>query len=211
LQDILSNIIVLIVLAVLGGGVFLLVRREQAATQQELVQMALEHGWQLETVREPLAWGVRITGQAWILEAISRSSGADAAPGSSNVVMFTRWQADRPGSTLMLGPRLPGSQSAPVNFAHPFLRGLTGADMVEVPLDDTALQQKYMLWAQDPVGVRTWLTPAIVAALLAWKGVPPLVKRDQSGLQMEIVGERPKKPDAILAFIKIGEALLKPI
>jgi hypothetical protein len=204
LQDIIANIIVL---GVLGGGIFLFVRRKQAAAAQKLAQVARERGWQLETVREPLAWGVRITGQGWSLEAISRSSGAEAGPGSSNVAMSTRWQADRPGSTLMLGGRQPGAGVAG-DFARSFIQRFAGADLSEVRLNNPVLQEKYMLWAQTPAEAEALLTPAVEAALLAWKGTRPVVKRDRSGLQMEIAGVRLKNPDDLLAFIRIGEALL---
>jgi hypothetical protein len=207
MSDILSNIIVILVLAILGGTIFLIVRRKQAAAEQELAQMALEHGWKLETIKERMAWGVRITDREWSMEAISRSSSAEAAPGSSSVSMSTHWKADRPGSTLLLGPRLPGAVTAPT-YAGQFVRMFTGEDLNEVPLKDTILQQRYMLWAQDPVEAATRFVPALEAALPAWKGTQPLIKRDQSGLTMEIAGERLKSPERILAFIQIGEALL---
>ncbi|KAF0107507.1 MAG: hypothetical protein FD146_1541 [Anaerolineaceae bacterium] len=207
MNEVLSNVIVIIILAVLGGGIFLFARRRQAAAEKRLAQTAQEHGWQLETVREPLVWGMRITGRGWTLEALSRSSGAEAGPGSSNVAMSTRWQADRGGSTLALGPRR-GDAGLAGQFAGPLMRKFTGADMREVQLKDAALAGKYMLWAENPAEAGSLFTPGVEAAMLAWKKVPPVVRRDGSGLQMEIAGERLKKPDDLLAFIRIGEALL---
>jgi hypothetical protein len=207
LNDILSNVIVITVLAVLGGGIFLLVRRKQTADGQRLAQTALERGWQLETVSEPLAWGVRITCRGWTLESLSRSSGAEAGPGSSNVAMSTRWQADGPGSALALGPRR-GDAALAGTLAGPFMRLFTGADMCEVQLKDAVLAEKYMLWAENPAEAESLLTPGLEAALRDWKKVPPVVRRDRSGLWMEIAGERLKSADDLLAFIRIGEALL---
>jgi hypothetical protein len=207
LNDILSNIIVIVILAAAGGGVFLFVRRKQAADGQMLTRMAGEYGWQVETVREPLAWGVRITGRGWTLEALSRSSGAEAGPGSSNVAMSTRWQAERGGSSLMLGPRRSNAAAAG-QLAAPLMRMFSGVDMSEIPWKDAALAGKYMLWAQDPAEAEAWQAPQVVAALLGWKKVPPVVRRDRSGLHMELAGERLKSADDLLAFIRIGEALL---
>jgi hypothetical protein len=198
---------VIVALGLVGGAIFLFVRQKQAAAKRQLEQMALEHGWRLETIREPLAWGVRISSQAWTLEALSRSSGSEAGPGSSDVAMSTRWQADRPGSILVFGPRHPGAPTTP-NFTRLFLNKFTGANLTEVPLNDPALQQRYMLWAQIPTEAETWQAPALATALLEWKGTLPLVKRDRSGLQMEINGVRLKHPGELLNFIRIGEALL---
>jgi hypothetical protein len=207
LQDILSNIIVIVALGLLGGAIFLFVRHKQAAAKRQLEQMALEHGWRLETIREPLAWGVRISSQAWTLEALSKSSDTEAGPGSSNVAMSTRWQADRPGSILIFGPRHPGAPVTP-DFARLLLKKFSGADLTEVPLNDPALQERYMLWAQIPAEAQAWQAPALAAALMEWKGPLPLVKRDRSGLQMEINGVRLKSPGELLNFIRIGETLL---
>jgi hypothetical protein len=207
MDDILSNLMVILVLAVIGVSLFLFFRRRQAAAEKELSQVALAHGWQLETLHEPLAWGVRISGQGWTLEAISRSSAADAAPGSSNVSMSTRWQAPRPGSALLLGPAR-SSASVAGQYAGPLTSLFTGANMHAVSVQNTTLANKYMLWAETPAEAEALLSPAVCAALLAWKQSPPLVRRDQSGMQMELAGERLKSPADLLAFIRIGEALL---
>jgi hypothetical protein len=207
MQDIYSNIVVIMVLAVLGGGIYIFFRNKEIAARRKLDQMAREHGWKLENLSEQLAWGVRITDGEWTLESISRSSSAEAAPGSSNVSMSTCWQADRPGSTLLLGPRLPGAVAAPT-FAGQFVRMVTGESLTEVTLSNPILQEKYMAWAQDPVEAATRFMPTLEASLLAWQGTPPLIKRDPSGLTMEITRERLKSPERILAFIQIGEALL---
>jgi hypothetical protein len=84
----------------------------------------------------------------------------------------------------------------------------TGAELNEIRLKDPALQEKYILWAQTPAEAEACLTPAVVASLLAWKGVPLLIKRDHTGLRIELAGERLKDPADLLAFIRIGEALL---
>ena len=105
MNDILSNLIVLAALLVIGGGIFLVFRKRKTELDKRLDQAAKEHGWKLQRIKEPLEWGVHITHPGWRLEAISRSSGQEPGPGSSNVSMHTLWQAQKPGSTVMLGPR----------------------------------------------------------------------------------------------------------
>jgi hypothetical protein len=199
---------VLAVLGVLGGGVYLYMRRKWAEEAKRLASIAQERGWRLENVRAPLEWGLRITSSAWRLEALSRSSGAEAGPGSSNVAMTTRWQAERPGSMLLLGPRSPGA-GLTGSLMRPFVGMLAGEDLVEVSINHAALRERFMLWAKEPAGAKAWQTPALEAALLGWKKSPPLIRRDGDGLQIEIRGERLKKTEDLLAFIRIGEALLE--
>jgi hypothetical protein len=213
LDDILANILVILILAVLGGGIFFFVRRRQAEAGQKLAQMAGERGWQIETVSEPLAWGVRITGRGWTLAAISRSSGAEAGPGSSNIAMSTLWRADAPGSTILISARLAKSDLDDLGgaFSRRILEmalDLGANGLAEVQVGSEALRQKYRIWAQHSADAQACLTPAVEAALLAWKGTPPRIKRDRSGLQIELSGERLKNPIDLLAFIRIGEAFL---
>jgi hypothetical protein len=213
LDDILANIIVILIVAVLGVGVFFFVRRRQAEAGQKLAQMAGEHGWQIETVSEPLTWGVRITSQAWTFAALSRSGGGETGSGSSNIAMSTIWRADAPGSTLLISARLAKTDLDDLGeaFSRKILQmaldvGANG--LAEVQVGSEALRQKYRIWAQHAADAQACLTPAVEAALLAWKGTPPRIKRDGSGLQIELTGERLKNPDDLMAFIRIGETML---
>jgi hypothetical protein len=86
---------------------------------------------------------------------------------------------------------------------------VTGEDLAEVAFRDSSLQAKYMFRAEDPAGAREWLSVAAEQALLAWKKTAPVIRRDRSGLQMEITGLRLKDPADLLAFIQLGETLLK--
>jgi hypothetical protein len=208
MDDITANLIVLAVLLLLGGAILLIVRRRSAARWVELERVAHEQRWRLEKVRQPHEGGVRIEGRGWTLEALARSSGTEAGPGSSDMDTFTRFRADRPGSTLLLGGRLsPGS--LPESLLRPAVQMLTGQDLPEVPLRNPALGGRYMLRAADPAEAESWLTHAAEAALLAWEGTPPLIRRDDSGLEMKIQGERLMKAEDLLAFVRMGEALLE--
>lgn len=207
MNDILSNLIVLAVLVVIGGGVFLVFQRRKSDLDKRLELAAREHGWKLVRIKEPLEWGLRIIHPDWRLEAISRSSGAEPGPGSSNVSMHTIWQADRPGSTVMLGPRLSGV-GLDEHFIRPFVQALSGEDLVEVPIANPVLQTRYMLRAVDTARGEGLFNPFLESALLDWKKTPPLIRRDNTGIRMELKGECLKTPEELLKFIRIGEALL---
>jgi len=207
LNDILSNLIVLAVLLVIGGGIFLVFHKRKTELDKRLDQAAREHGWKLQRIKEPLEWGVHITHPNWRLEAISRSSGQEPGPGSSNVSSHTLWQAQKPGSTVMLGPR---TQGAGLNehLLRPLVQMLSGEDLVDVNIRNPELQARYMLRAADPASGEALLNPFLESALLDWKKTPPLIRSDSTGITMEIKGERLKTSEDLLAFIRIGEALL---
>ena len=209
MNDILSNLIVLAVLLVIGGGIFLVFHKRKTELDKRLDQAAREHGWKLQRIKEPLEWGVHITHPDWRLEAISRSSGQEPGPGSSNVTMHTLWQAQKPGSTVMLGPRLPGA-GLDEHLLRPFVQALSGEDLADVNIRNPELQAKYMLRAVDPASGEALLNPFLESALLDWQKTPPLIRRDINGISMEIRGERLKTPEDLLRFIRIGEALLLP-
>jgi hypothetical protein len=213
MNDITLNLIVLAVLILIGAGIFLIVRRKQAGDQQELIQMAAQHGWTCESIREPLAWGLRLKSARWTLEALSRSSGKESDSGSSNVSMSTTWQAEAPGSTLLIGPRTSPASLGNIGdrLIRQVLQQTLGADasgLSEVQAGSASFRQMYMLWAQDPVELERLLTPALESALLAWKGEKMLIKRVSGGLSIELRGVRLKKAADLLSLIQIGEILL---
>lgn len=213
MDDITLNLIVLVVLVLLGGLIFILVRRRQAGNEQTLIQMAADHGWTYESIRDPLAWGLHLGSGRWTLEAISRSSGQEAGPGSSNVAMSTTWHADAPGSTLLIGAR-----TSPVNlggFGEPLTRQVLqlalGADaegLAEIQAGSETFRRKYMLWAKDPAEMERLVTPALESALLTWKEQPLLIKRLSGILTIELRGKRLQKADDIHRLISLGESFL---
>jgi hypothetical protein len=211
MDDITLNLIVIAVFALAGGGIFLIVRRKQAEGEQKIIQMALERGWKYESLREPLAWGLRLASPRWTLEALSRSSGRETGPGSSDISMSTIWRANTPGSTLLIGER--SSQANLGSFGamlqQQALQLALGADadgLQEIQAGSEAFRKVYMLWAQNPSEI---LLPAsLESALLNWKGVKPLIKRTSEGLTIELRGVRLQKMDEINVLIQLGEALL---
>ncbi len=214
MNDILLNLFVLAVFVIIAGGIFLFVRNKQAEQKKEIERMAAERGWSYESLREPLSWGERIKGANWTLEAISTSSGRETGPGSSDVSMLTTWKADAPGSTLLIGK---GSAQANLGamgdtLTQQVLKMALGADayeLDEVEVGSPEFRSQYMVWAQEPAEAGVLVSPALQAALLKWKGEPPVIKRTSQGLIIEVHGVHLKKPDELTALIQIGELLLE--
>lgn len=214
MDDILLNLIVFAALAIVGGLVFVLVRQRQAQSRQEIIQMAAEKGWQIETLREPLRWGERLISPGWRLEATSRASGRELDSGSSDVAMQTVWSADQPGPTLLIGERSSQANLGSLGgmLQQQVLQLALGPDangLTEIRAGSAAFQQKYMLWAQNPADVR--LSPALESALLNWKGPQPLIQRTRKGLTIELRGIHLKKAREFQALVQLGEATLAAI
>lgn len=213
MDEILMNVIVIVVLAFAGGLIFLVIRRRRAAAGRELEGKILERGWRMESIREPLVWGLRIAGRDWTLEALSRSSGRDSAPGSSDVSMSTVWRADAPGSTLIIGGRtfqsLPGprGEALAAKILHAAL-GEDAAGLAAIDAGSETFRKTHMIRAGSQAEAEAFLTPAVESALLGWKGPPPLIVRDRSGLRVELTGKRLSEAGELFAFIGIGEAIL---
>jgi hypothetical protein len=213
MDDISLNLIVLTVLALIGGLIFFLVRQNHAENEQKIIQLATEHGWEYESIREPLAWGMRLKTAQWTLEAISRSSGKEAGPGSSDVAMSTTWRSNTSGSTFLIGAR--SSQANLGGFGDMLTRqvlqlalGAQADGLVEIQAGSEAFLQKYMLWARDPAEMERLVTPELESILLAWKGQPPYIKRLNGNLVIELRAVRLQKGDDLCRLVMLGELFL---
>ena len=154
MDNISLNLIVLAVLAAIGGSLFMLVRQKKAENEQKIVRLAGEQGWRYESIREPLAWGIRLASAQWTLEAISRSSGQETGAGSSDIGMSTIWHADAHGSTILIGERTSQANLGGIGdmLTRQVLQLALGRDadgLTEIQAGSEAFRQKYMLWAQD--------------------------------------------------------------
>jgi hypothetical protein len=213
MSEIFQNIVVILVLAVVVGALFLFIRQRQARNQQELRQLAAENGWEYQTLREPLAWGTRFTAPSWTIEALSRSQGPEAGPGSSNIAMTTTWRADLPGNTLLIGPRSYTADLGPMGDmllrqVMELTLGPESAGVREVTAGSDTFRHAYAIWARDAVAAHGLLDPGLEAALLTWPGEKPVIKHTSDGISIELRGVRLKKRDEILALAGLGQTLL---
>lgn len=213
MNDIILNVIVLIGFLVIAGIIFLLAFRHQKRQQQKLDQLARQKRWRIEHIREPLAKGIKIIAPEWTMEAISRSSGREAGPGSSDMEQKTTWYSNRPGSTILIG-----AKTSPIDL------GMTGemllkqvmvaalgndaAGIEEVQIGSSAFRKQFMVWAQDIDEADKLLTPNLQSALLNWDKTSPLIKRTMSGITIELKDTHLRKPDEITALAHLGELLL---
>jgi hypothetical protein len=213
MDDILLNLVVLVILALLGGGIFLFVRHRQSGKQQELLRQAAEKGWTVESVREPLTWGLRLSSDTWKLEALSHSSGQEAGPGSSNISMSTLCQAESAGGTFMIGPRTTQANLGEMGsmLARRVIQAALGESaqgISEYPVGSTSFQSKYMVWGTNGGEIEQILTPQLESTLLAWQGQKPLIKRHSGTLSIELKGVRLQKWDDLSRLVALGETLL---
>lgn len=211
MDDITLNLLVLAVIVLFAGVIFLLVRQKQSRIEQEIFQIATIKGWKYEKLREPLAWGTRLTSPHWTLEAVSRSSGREVGPGSSDVSMQTTWTATVPGSTLLIGERR--SQADLGRFGDMLVSQIfelaLGEDahgLQEVPVGSDDFRQKYMVWAQDLDQVR--ISSTLESMLVNWKGKKPLIKRTSEGITIELRGVHLSKPSEFIALVQLGEMFI---
>jgi len=214
MDDILLNIIVLGCIIILGGGIFLYVQKKQKESRQILEQMAQEHGWRIQTIKEPLAWGIQIQSDDWTLEALSRSTGRESGPGSTDVSQSTTWSASSEGEIFLIGTR--SSQADLGSFGERMQLLIlqkafgSGADDIhEVKLDNQEFNSRYMVWAKNSNEIVQSLTPGIQIALLAWADQNLVIKRKEGTLSIEMRGINMKKPDELQQLIQLGESLLK--
>ncbi|HSM24402.1 MAG TPA: hypothetical protein VK856_06015 [Anaerolineaceae bacterium] len=105
MDDNILSLLVILTVGLLVVLILVLSRRNRAAKEKALAQMALERGWKLERVNERFVYGQRIRHNDWVIESLIESSGKPEAQGSSNVMASTVWKAPVTGSTVLIGPR----------------------------------------------------------------------------------------------------------
>lgn len=213
MNDIILNLLVFTGFLVIAGIIFFLVFQHQKRQNQKLNQLAQQKGWHIEHIREPLAKGIKITSPEWTLEAVSRSSGREAGPGSTDMEQKTTWFANRPGSTVLIGLK---TSQINLGMAGEMLikqvmqaaLGNDAAGIEEVQIGSSAFQKQFLVWAQDIDEADKFLTPNLQSALLNWNKPSPLIKRTSSGVTIELKETHLRKPDEITALAHLGELLL---
>ncbi len=212
-DDLTLSLLILAILALIGCAIFVVLRYKQSQNEQKIARMAAEHDWTAAVIREPFAWGLHLSSARWELEAISRSSGKETAPGSSDTSMSTVWQTNAPGSTLLIGPRTTQADlgtlgNALIRQALQMAFGANSRDLNEVQLGSETFRKKYILIAQNPDEAQIFLNPEIESALTNWKGPPVLIQRTSKGLSIELRGVQLKDPKNLLALVELGELMI---
>ena len=213
MNDITLSLIVILATGLLVILIFVLVRRNRSVQEKRLAQMALERGWRLELVKEPLSYGQRIHHRDWVIELLTESSGKPEAEGSSNVTASTVWKAPVTGSTVLVGPRttqisLGGLGETITRQLLQMALGEEAEGLEEVKAGSGEFQKRYMIYAKDPEMVVRLINPFFESTLLNWSKYAPMVKRTAQGLSVELRNFRLKKPEEIDTLAKLGEFLL---
>jgi hypothetical protein len=213
MNDIYISLIVVGCTIILVWGIFLLVQNKQKEDTQKIQAMAVEKGWKMETIQEPLAWGTCIRASNWTLEAVSRSVGPESISGSSNVAMSTIWKAPASGSTLLIGIRTSQKNlgSLGAMLTQQIIQqalGVAANDVKEIKFGNPEFQKQFMVWAKDAQKAEQLLTPTVQAALCSWSTHKPLVKWIDNILSIEIPGVNIKKAEELNKLIQLGECFI---
>ncbi|MBW6473768.1 MAG: hypothetical protein K0B14_11620 [Anaerolineaceae bacterium] len=214
MNDITLSILVILATGLLVILIFVLVRRNRFAKEKALAQMALERGWKLEVVREPLKYGQRIRHKEWVIELMTESTGrSSSTTGSSHVTATTTWRAPGRGSTLLIGPRysqvnLGGLGEALLRQVLQKALGSEAEGLVEVKAGSDAFRKNFLIYARDPEDVQRLISPFLETTLMSWKKFGPIVKRTNQGLSIELPGTHFDKPGDIETLVKLGDIVL---
>ena len=213
MNDLTLSLVVIVVVAILIILIFVLIQRNRRKQESQMAQMALEHGWRLELVKEGSAYGQRIYHHDWTIELLTSSSGKSEAEGSSNVTASTIWKASAPGSTVLIGPmttqiNLGGLGETITRQLLQIALGDEASGLQEAKAGSEEFRNRYMIWAKDPQVVERMINPFIESTLLSWVKYAPFIKRTSQELSVELRNTRLKKPDEIITLVKLGEFLL---
>ena len=212
MNDALLNILVITVTLILIAGIFIVVNRRKQAQELQIKQLADEHGWQVFFIRESLRSGFVITNSTWRFESTATSSGRESGPGSTDISLCTTWTTSLPGSPVYIGSKTKGANLSGMigRGAQTLLQYMTGSTMQNLSalqVGNRQLCERYTIFAQDETAARQLLSTEVESRLLAWTGMPLLIRQDANGLAVEINGFQGKKPDEILPIIQLGQAL----
>ena len=213
MDDITLNLLVFAIFLLLAGIVFFVIRKKQKQEEEKILLFVKEKGWNFETIKEPLVKGFRIKSPSWTLEAISRSEGRESGPGSIEMEQKTIWFAEKPGSTILIGPKTtqvnlgPAVELLKAQIIQKAL-GKDAAGIKEVQIGSSSFQKQYLVWAQNIDAADKLLSPALQSALLSWTSVIPLIKRTSAGISIELKSVHLKKAEEIEKLVHLGERFL---
>lgn len=228
MSDITANLIVLAVIGSLIGLLFLYLRMRKKKKQTLLLDFAREKGWQAQVISEPLTSGLRISGSRpkgnWTLESVARSSGTDAGPGSSNVILLTNWWSnsiEKSNISIVLGPRFSSqvgtsflARGNPLRDAT--LRLLLGdsaswiSTLEAVDAAAFGLGDHFLMLTDRPEEVGTFLKSNLVEALNKFpRSIQPVIIFGNCRLEMRLNNVRLQEPSELESFINLGSALIE--
>ncbi|HOW44301.1 MAG TPA: hypothetical protein PK919_03905 [Candidatus Aminicenantes bacterium] len=214
MSDALSGLAVAAVTAVAVAGIFLWAGRVRRRKIEALRGLCLRRGWKYEPLGGSLRHGHRIEGDGWSFEAVSRSSGRESGPGSSDWDHATLWSSsgENPGrGTFILGLNPGGMRDLarmPAALLARFL-GPEAAGMRPYPAGGR-LEPRFMLLAREEPPAMGFLDGRSEEMLAAWPAALPLVVRSSPArLELRVAGRRLERPEDIERLVELGQSFLQ--
>jgi len=212
MNEALSGLLVAAVTALGVAAIFFWTGRTKKKKIEALRALCVQRGWKYRYDSGSLHHGHRIEGDGWVFEAVSRSSGRESAPGSSDWDHSSQWAAagEDPGrSTFILGSRLGGMMDIakmPPQLLSRFLGGeIAGLQPVSA---NARLDPRYVLFAREKRPAMGLLSSRAEELLLGWPAALPLVIRSSPArLSLALSNKRLEKPEDVARFIELGESL----
>ncbi len=215
MSDIASGLIVAAATAVVVAVIFICSGRAKTRKIEVLRELCRQRGWTYERLGGTLAHGHRIAGDGWSFEAVSRSSGREAGPGSSEWGHETRWDAagEDPGrGTFILGSRLGGRLLDVTRMPPALLARFLGEEAVTMRpfAAGERLDARYVLFAREAPPAMGFLDGRTEDLLLAWPARLPLVVRSSPArLSLRVLNVRLEKPAEVAALVELGQSLVR--
>jgi hypothetical protein len=214
MNDMQSGLIVAAVTAVAVAGIFHWTGRAGKRKIEALQELCRRRGWRHERVSGSLQHGQRIAGDGWTLEAVSRASGREAGPGSSDWSHATLWSAhgEDPGrGSFILGLNPGGMRDLarmPAGLLARFL-GPEAAGMRPYPAGGR-LEPRFVLLAREAPPAMGFLDGRSQELLAAWPASQPLVVRSSPArLELRVAGRRLEKPADVERLVELGQSFLQ--
>ena len=211
MSDALAGLVVAAVTAVAVAGIFFWAGRVRTRKREALQELCRRRGWRYEPLGGPLRHGHRIGGGGWTLEAVSRSSGRETGPGSSDWDHATLWiaaGADPGRGTFILG-LAPGGTGVLSRLAPELLSRFLGpeaAGMRPYPAGGR-LEPRFVLLAREAPPAMGFLDRRSEELLAAWPASLPLVVRSSPAcLELRMPGRRLEKVKDVERLVELGQS-----
>ena len=213
MNDAMSGLLVAACTAVAVAGIFLLTARVKRKRIEALRALCAQRGWTYQYDSGALRHGHLIEGDGWVFASVSRSSGREAAPGSSDWDHSSEWRAvgEDPGrGSFVLGSRQGGRLDiamAPPQLLSRYLGGdLTG---LQASPAGERLDVRYLLFSRERKPGTDLLPSRAQELLLDWPEKYLLVVRSSPArLALQVHGKRLETPEDVARFIELGESFL---
>lgn len=226
MSDLMLNLTVLGVLAVLSVVIFLYLRRRKQLKDEMFQQAAQERGWQVERIQKPFESGYKIKGKnagsSWVLETIAETSSNDSGQTSSSVSYRTNWWTDEitmSEGAIVIGPI---SNQGDIRLINQFGAGLLqaglrvmlgkesqwAAELTPIQAGSAVFLKKYLCLGKQMDQIQNFLRPEVEKILLKLADRHKVVVMlRSSGLVVNLPHEQLLDPNELDQIIDLGKVI----